>query len=125
VTPRVAYAVGPIVAGVVAALVVAPWAGVLVAVLVLLSLRFPHARAVLVLAPPVLLGFVGLYIAVQQWRYELPPVFEWPTLFPRAETPAWLAIVLLAADAWTEWLRTRFPPPNDRSEERERDGPAA
>jgi hypothetical protein len=33
-------------------------------------------------------------------------LFEWPTLFPRANTPAWLAVILLAADAFVELLRT-------------------
>jgi hypothetical protein len=105
-TPRLAYVVGPLVGGVIAAIVVAPWVGLLVAVLVALALRFPPARVVLSLAPAVLLGFVGLYIAARQHRYHLPPVFEWPTLFPRAETPGWLAIVLLSADAFVELLRT-------------------
>jgi hypothetical protein len=127
-TPRWAFLVGPLLGGAIAAVVVAPWTGVLVAVLVALALRFPPARAVLALAPPVLLGLAALYIAAKQQRYQLPPFFEWPTLFPRAETPAWLAIVLLSADAFVEWLRTpRRPladapigqPVNGASEERE------
>ena len=114
-----------LVAGAAAAVIVAPWAGVLVALLVLLVLFFPPARAVLTLAPPVLLGLAALYIAGKQQRYELPPVFEWPTLFPRAETPAWLAMVLVAADGWIEWLRTRYPAPNDLSEQGEPSDAAA
>jgi hypothetical protein len=110
-TPRWAFAVGPVLAGIAAAVVVTPWVGLLVAVLVALALRFPVARIVLALAPAVLLGLAGLYIATKQLRYDLPPVFEWPTLFPRATTPAWLAVVLLAADAFVELLRTPRPPP--------------
>jgi hypothetical protein len=117
--------VGPLVAGAAAALVVTPWVGVLVAILVLLALWFPPARAVLALAPPVLLGLVALYIGVKQQQDHLPPVFEWPTLFPRAETPAWLAIVFVAADAWVEWLRTRYPVANRSSEQGEPGGSAA
>jgi hypothetical protein len=112
-TPRWALFVGPIVAGIAAGLIVHPWVGVLVAILVLLALRFPPFRAVLALAPPVLLGLAAIYIAAKQERYQLPPVFEWPTLFPRAETPAWLAIVFVAADAFVEMVRTRRPPFHD------------
>jgi hypothetical protein len=49
-----------------------------------------------------------MYILVQQRRYRYPSVFEWPTVFPHARTLAWIAVVLLAADAVTEILRTRF-----------------
>jgi len=76
-------------------------------------LRYPPARAVLALAPPVLLGLAAIYIAAKQERYQLPPVFEWPTLFPRAETPGWLAIVFVAADAFVEWVRTPTRPFSD------------
>jgi hypothetical protein len=109
-TPRWAYVAGPLVAGAFAALVVSPWAGVVVAVLVFLALRFPPTRAALGLAPPVLIGLTALYIAAKQQRYEMPPVFEWPTLFPRAETPGWLAIILLSADAFVELLRRPHRP---------------
>jgi hypothetical protein len=112
-TPGWAYVVGPVLAGGVAALVVSPVVGLVTAVLVLLALRFPPARAVLTLAPPVLVGLLALYIAAKQQRYQLPPVFEWPTLFPRAETPGWLAIVLLSADAFVEFLRTPRRPLKD------------
>jgi hypothetical protein len=124
--PRWAFVVGPLVAGLAAGVVVAPWVGVLVAVLVVLALRVPAARIVLALAPAVLLGIVGLYIAGKQYRYELPTVFEWPTLFPRATTPAWLAVILLAADAFVELLRTpRSPRVNTTSAQGEPPTPAA
>jgi hypothetical protein len=35
----------------------------------------------------------------------VPPVFEWPTLFSRATTPAWAVIVLFGADALYELVR--------------------
>jgi hypothetical protein len=109
-TPRWALVAGPLVGGAIAALVVGPAAGVLVAVLLAVALRYPRARAVLTLAPVVLLGFVASYVVVQQLRFRLPPIFEWPTLFPHAEVPAWLAIVLLSADAFVELLRTPHRP---------------
>ena len=36
-----------------------------------------------------------------------PAVFEWPTFFDDVHTLAWLAVVLLAADALVEFLRAR------------------
>ncbi len=98
--------VAPAVAGVLAGAIVSPPIGLLTFVLVVLALRFPRARVVLSLAPPILLGLAAVYIAAKQQRYQLPPVFEWPTLFPRAETPAWLAVILFSADAWVEVVRS-------------------
>jgi hypothetical protein len=49
----------------------------------------------------------GIYVVVQQARHDYPPVFEWPTLFGRARTPAWIAVMLLAGDAIADVLHTR------------------
>jgi hypothetical protein len=95
---RAARWAGPAVAGAVGALCVAPWVGLLLAALVALSLRVPRARAILALGAPVALGLAGLWIAASQVRNHPPPVFEWPTFFPRTRTLGWLAIVLVAAD---------------------------
>ncbi|MCZ7536522.1 MAG: hypothetical protein M5T61_11865 [Acidimicrobiia bacterium] len=118
-------ALGALVAGGGAALVVAPWVGLLVAASVAAVLRFPRARAVLAIAPAALLGLVGVYMTYRQVRDRLPPVFEWPTLFPRARTLGWLAIVLLASDAVVELVRaplsagaTGDDPPGGESERR-------
>jgi hypothetical protein len=48
-----------------------------------------------------------VYLVLQQHRYRYPSVFEWPTLFPRARTPAWIAVVLLAGDAMIDVVRRR------------------
>jgi arabinofuranan 3-O-arabinosyltransferase len=90
---------------VVAATVAGVWAGVLVGVALTAAFRVPRARAALALAPPVLVGLIGLYVAEKQLRNALPPVFEWPILFSRATTPAWAAIVLFGADALYEMVR--------------------
>jgi hypothetical protein len=89
----------------VAAAVAGRGAGVLVAVALLVAVRVPRARAVLALAPPILVGLIGLYVANKQGSKFLPAVFEWPTLFSRATAPAWAAIVLFAADALYEIVR--------------------
>lgn len=91
--------------GVVAGVVSAPWIGVLAAVATAGALWVPRARVVLVLGPPVLLAIAALYIVYGQRRYEFDPIFEWPTLFPRARTLGWLAVVLLVADATVEVFR--------------------
>jgi hypothetical protein len=87
------------------AAVAGAWAGVLVGGAILVAFRAPRARAVLALAPPFLVGAIGLYVAYRQFRQAVPPVFEWPILFSRATTPAWAAVVLFGADALYELVR--------------------
>ncbi|MDZ4824929.1 MAG: alpha-(1-_3)-arabinofuranosyltransferase family protein [Actinomycetota bacterium] len=98
-----------VVAGGVAALVAAPWIGVVAAALTALAVLRPRARVVLALAPPLLLGIAALYIVYGQRRYEFDPIFEWPVLFPWARTLGWLALALLGADAVIETFRTLRP----------------
>jgi len=100
--------IAPLVCGLLAALVVAPWVGVLVAAVIAVVVVWPRLRAVVMVAPAALLALCAFYIVVEQYRYRYPSVFEWPTVFPHARTLAWIAVVLLAADAVTEILRARF-----------------
>src|SRR5205085_12008906 len=89
---------------------------------VLLGVAFwrPKARAGLALIPAFLVGIIGLYIAYRQSTNILPPVFEWPILFTRSVTPAWIAITLFAADALYEMVRRgRRPAGNATLEEPE------
>ncbi len=102
--------IAPLTTGLLAGLVVAPWVGALTTVVVFAVVARPRLRPVVLLVPGALLAVCGAYIVVQQHRYRYPPVFEWPTLFPHACTLAWIAVVLLAADAITEILRSRLPP---------------
>jgi len=95
------------VSGVLGALVVAPWVGVLIAAVVFVVLTRPRLRPWVMLAPGGLLALCALYIVVEQSRYRYPSVFEWPTVFPRARTLAWIAVMLLAADGIVEILRCR------------------
>jgi hypothetical protein len=92
----------PLLAGLIAAIAVAPWVGVLVAAVTLIGVHRPRARVWLMLLPAALLFAVGLYLTAQQFRYHFPSVFEWPTLFPHARTPAWIAVMLLVGDAIVE-----------------------
>lgn len=85
--------------GIGAALLVRLWVGLLVAALVLLVLLRPRWRAVLSLAPAVMLVVIGLSAALGQSVRGHAANFDWPVSFAGARTPAWIAIVLLAADA--------------------------
>jgi hypothetical protein len=100
--------IAPVACGLLAGLAVAPWVGVLIAAIVALVVVRPKLRPLVMLTPAVLLALCGVYMAVEQYRYVYPSVFEWPTLFPRARTLAWIAVVLLAADAVVEILRARL-----------------
>jgi hypothetical protein len=99
--PRLRWG-APLLAGLIAAIAVAPWVGVLIAALMLLAVHRPRARTLVMVIPGALLLLVGLYLTVQQFRYNFPSVFEWPTLFPHARTPAWIAVMLLVGDAIIE-----------------------
>jgi hypothetical protein len=88
--------------------VVAPWVGVLVGAAVAVIAVWPRSRVIVMLAPAALLALCMVYIVAEQYRYRYPSVFEWPTVFPHARTLAWIAVVLLAADAVIEVLRSRF-----------------
>ncbi|MDQ1477997.1 MAG: arabinofuranan 3-O-arabinosyltransferase [Actinomycetota bacterium] len=99
--------IAPVVCGLLGALVVAPWVGVLTAIVVFAMIERPRLRGLVMLVPAALLAVCALYIVVEQYRYRYPPVFEWPTLFPRARTLAWIAVVLLAADVIVDIVRSR------------------
>jgi hypothetical protein len=109
--------VAPVIAGLLAALVVRPWVGVLVAAVTLVLVVWPRWRPIAMVVPGALLALCGLYLIVGQVRYDYPSVFEWPTVFPRARTIAWIAVMLLVADALIEIVRERFTGPRDTPKE--------
>ena len=96
----------PLLAGLVVALIVAPWAGALVLVLAAAIQWRPQLRVLVTLAPAVLLTLVLAYVVYVQHHFQFPPVFEWPTLFPLARPLGWLAVVLLALDVVVERVAT-------------------
>jgi hypothetical protein len=101
----------PILVGLAAALVVAPWAGAVAAAAVVLMQWRPPLRVFVALAPATLITFVTVYVVYLQHHFRFPPVFEWPTLFPLARPLGWLAVVLLAVDVVVE--RAQGPPAGD------------
>jgi hypothetical protein len=94
-------------AGLVAAVLINPLAGLLVGLLVLAALVRAPWRVALAIGAPVALGLAGLYVLVEQTLQKYPPVFEWPTFFDRVHTLGWLAVAFVAADALVEVVRTR------------------
>jgi hypothetical protein len=96
----------PILAGLVATLVVAPWAGALAAVAVVLVQWRPPARVFLAVTPAALLAMVMVYMVSLQHHFRFPAVFEWPTLFPLGRPLGWLAVVLLGVDVLVERVQT-------------------
>ena len=95
----VARAMAIIVSGGFAAVAVAPWVGLLTAVLVTAAAFSRIARIALRLAPAFALAGCGAFIAAKQIHGEFPATFEWPTFFGAIRTLGWMVIVLLLADA--------------------------
>jgi hypothetical protein len=107
-----ARVIAVIASGLIAAIVVSPWVGIVVAAATIALTAQARIRALVLLVPATLLALSALYIVAEQYRYKYPSVFEWPTLFPHARTPAWIAVVLLAADMVVEIVQrtlTRRP----------------
>jgi hypothetical protein len=96
-----------LVVAVFAGLVVRPVIGVIIGALTLLVLRWPRGRRWFALLAPAFVVLAAVYIAFRQARHHLPPIFEWPTLFVRARTLGWLAVVVLAADVAVEIVTRR------------------
>ena len=94
-------------AGLAAAFVSRWWIGVIVAACVLATLSRLRLRFLLTLGAPACLAVTALYVIVQQHRYRYPYDFFWVEHFSAVQNLAWLAVLLLAADAFVELVRTR------------------
>ncbi len=89
------------------ALIVPPWVGLVAGGATLAVLLRPRLRWLLTFGAPAALAVAGAYVVIQQSRHVYPSVFEWPTFFDGVHAVAWLAVVLLAADAVVELVRSR------------------
>jgi len=105
----------PLVAALVAAVVVGPWLGVVVLVLLAAMRWRPRLRGVLVLGPAIALAVVTVYVVYLQHHFQFPAVFEWPTLFPWGRPLGWLAVVFLAVDVRVERTGGPLVPPETAS----------
>ena len=89
---------------------VAPLIGALVGSATLAAMLRSRLRWLLSIGAPVALAVAGGYVIVQQTRNHYPAVFEWPTYFESIHAVAWLAVMLLVADAVGEVVRSRRSP---------------
>lgn len=93
--------------GVAAGVVATPAVGLVVGAAAAAALVHPRARALLTLGGAGAALATGVYVAVQQHRYGFPTTFVWPSAFERVAPLAWLAVLLLGADAVVERVRVR------------------
>jgi hypothetical protein len=91
--------------GLVAGVASRPWIGLLVAAGVGAALWWPRARALLTVGSVGALGVAVLYVVVQQGRYKYPTIYNWPSNFNSVADVAWLAVMLLGADALVHLVR--------------------
>ncbi len=96
---RVAVVATVTTATLLAGVLVQPWVGPIVGVLVCLAIRYPRWRALLRLVPATLVVGVAIYVTVAQITHNYPAVFPWPTYFDGGRIPVWVAVVLVACDA--------------------------
>ena len=106
--------------GLVVAAVVAPVVGLAIGALVLLGLLVSWSRGIALIGAIGLVVATGVYMVTRQRRYGFVPDINWPAHFPRADTLAWLAICVLAADAVVIAVRHR-PRPKIRRRRRKAD----
>ena len=101
-------------AGVVAAIVIAPAVGAGVAVATAIVVWRPRWRAVLSVGSVVLLGGSVLYVLQLQVRYRFPTKIEWPEHFDKVALIPWAAVALLLLDTLFELLAHRRRGPHQR-----------
>ena len=94
-------------AGLVAAILARWWVGLIVALCVVAVLLRPRLRPLLTFGAPACVAVTALYVIVQQHRYRYPYDFFWVEHFSAITNLAWLAVLLLAADALVELVRSR------------------
>ena len=86
------------VAGVVAAAIATPRAGLGVGAATLLVLLVPRLRFVLAIAAVTCVAAAGIYVAVHQAQLKVPDNGAWPQSFGEASEWAWAGVVFLGAD---------------------------
>jgi arabinofuranan 3-O-arabinosyltransferase len=88
--------------------VVAPWwIGAVVALCIAAAMVRPRLRPLLTLGAPLCVLLTASYVVVQQVRHDYAYGYLWVEHFARVADVAWLAVLLLAADALVEVVRTR------------------
>jgi len=108
-TTRRVTIVTTIAAGLAAAFVARWWVGAVVAVCVLAVLLRPRLRFLLTIGAPACIAVTAAYVIVQQYRHRYPYGYFWVEHFSAVANVVWLGVLLLAADAVVELVRTRHP----------------
>ncbi len=85
--------------GVIGALVVRPWVGLLVGVITYVAAIRPVVRTAMRFSPFLLAAGIAVYVPLAQFIHRYPPRFDWSAFFSAATIPAWIAVLLLLADA--------------------------
>jgi hypothetical protein len=91
--------------GLVAAVLITPGAGLVVAAVVAVSGLWRRGRILLATGAVVLLAGAGASELASQLHHHFPLVLEWPQHFEGAGHVAWVAVALLAADVVIDRLR--------------------
>jgi hypothetical protein len=94
-------------AGVLTAVLVRPWAGLLVAVLTVLAGFVPRTRVVLRAGAVLGLVIAALYVLEVQARFHLPENGGWVAAFSKVATVSWLSVSFLVADTLLDWVQRR------------------
>ncbi len=128
--PSWAWAIGvAVLGGLFASLIVAPLAGLAIALVLLLGLLVDRSRIVIVVSAVGFIAVTGLVMVVGQINNAYVPDVNWPAHFPLANSLAWFGICLLAADAVIVAVRRRSSsrpdPDGDPPSEAEPDGDGA
>jgi len=92
-------------AGLAAAVLISPVAGLVVAAVVAVSGLWRRGRILLAAGAVVLLAGAGASELAGQLHHHFPLVLEWPQHFERAAHVAWVAVALLGADVVIDRLR--------------------
>ena len=100
----------PVLAGGVTAAVVAPAAGIPIALATFVALVGSYGRALLAVGSVGLLVAVDRMVSAAQGKFHYLAEFGWPTHFETASILAWLAVAALAADALVQEVPRGAPP---------------
>ena len=75
-----------------------PAIGIIVVPLLVLAWWRRPLRAVLALAPALVVALAGAYMIYEQRKYDWPHTIQWPTHFVTANTLGWIAVCILVVD---------------------------
>jgi hypothetical protein len=105
--PWIVVVLVPVVAGAVTSAVIAPEAGLPVAIATLLAVVLRYGRVFLAAGAVGLLVAVDRMVTTGQDKFHYVAEFGWPNHFETASTLAWFAVAALGADALVQEVRAR------------------